>query len=241
MKIYQKKQLKNLENYSMTINETFQEIALITQKIIENGLSIEEKWPNRLGSKISWLNQMDLSIALKNIPYSEKYEVLKADRNFNFKMVDGALIQMMYEYNVTGRILISHRLAFFPSPTLERYDNASEDYEELYFGASEFHDMIEKDTIAFPIRFDYDIDPEKFSDIDHPYSHATFGGFEHCRIPVNCALTPSIFINFILRNFYNYAFKTRGVFCEVSEARFGQSITNNESNILHFNITNTIL
>src|SRR5690349_8325365 len=113
----------------MTINETFQEIVSITQNIIENGLSIEEKWPHRAGSRISWLEQRDLSIALKNVSYSDKYDVLKNDRNFNFKMVDGALIQMMYEYNVTGKKLISHRLAFFPSPNLERYDNAPEAYE----------------------------------------------------------------------------------------------------------------
>lgn len=220
----------------MTINETYQEIASITQKIIENGLSIDEKWPNRAGSKISWQDQRDLSIALRNIPYSEKYNELKNDRNFNFKMVDGALIQMMYEYNPTGRTLISHRLAFFPSPNLERYDNAPEAYEEQYFGDSEFHDMIEKNVVAFPIRFDFNIDKALFTEIEHPYSHVTFGEYEYCRVPVNSPLTPSIFINFILRNFYNYAFRTKGIFCEISEFRFANTITDNESKVLHFNL-----
>lgn len=220
----------------MTINETYQEIASITQKIIENGLSIDEKWPNRAGTKISWQDQRDLSIALRNIPYSEKYNELKNDRNFNFKMVDGALIQMMYEYNATGRTLISHRLAFFPSPNLERYDNAPEAYEEQYFGDSEFHDMIEKNVVAFPIRFDFNIDEAMFSEIEHPYSHVTFGEYEYCRVPVNSPITPSIFINFILRNFYNYAFRTKGIFCEITEFRFTNTITDNESKILHINV-----
>lgn len=219
----------------MTINETYQEIASITQKIIENGLSIDEKWPNRAGSKINWQDQRDLSIALRNIPYSEKYNELKNDRNFNFKMVDGALIQMMYEYNPTGRTLISHRLAFLPSPNLERYDNAPEAYEEQYFGDSEFHDMIEKHVVAFPIRFDFNIDEALFTEIEHPYSHVTFGEYEYCRVPVNSPITPSIFINFILRNFYNYAFRTKGIFCEISEFRFANTITDNESKVLHFN------
>lgn len=196
----------------MTINETYQEIASITQKIIENGLSIDEKWPKRIGSKITWDDQRDLSIALKNVPYYDKYNILKIDRNFNFKMVDGALIQMMYEFDTLGRKLISHRLACFPSPTLERYDNTPEAYEEQYFGDSEFHDMIEHNIVTFPIRFDYNASKEIFCEIEHPYSHATLGEFDFCRIPVSSPLTPSIFINFILRHFYNYAFRTKGVF-----------------------------
>lgn len=220
----------------MTLNETYQEIVSITQKIIENGLSIEEKWPKRAGSKISWNDQSDFSIALKNIPYSEKYNELKNDRNFNFKMIDGALIQMLYEYNPTGRNLISHRLAFFPSPTLERYDNAPEAYEEMYFGDSEFHDMIEKNVVAFPIRFEYNVDEEMFTEILHPLSHVTFGEFEYCRVPVNSPITPSIFMNFIITNFYNYAFRTKGVFCAISEFRYANTITNVEASLLHLNI-----
>ena len=220
----------------MTINETFQEISSITQKIIENGLSVQEKWPNRMGSKIAWQDQADLSIALKNIPYNEKYQVLDSDRNFNFKMLDGALIQLLYEFNNTGRDLISHRLAFFPSPTLERYDQTPEAYEELYFGSSEFHDMFEKNIVAFPIRFDYNVKLELFKAIEHPYSHATFGEFEFCRIPVCSPLTPSMFINFIIRNFYNYAIRTKGDICGVSNFRFNSTIDAKELDILHFNI-----
>lgn len=221
----------------MTINETYQEIASITQEIIDKGLSIEEKWPDRNGSKISWQDQKDLSIALKNIPYPDKYDILKKDRNFNFKMIDGALIQMMYEFNNTGRELCSHRLAFFPSPNTERYDNAPNAYEEQYFGDSEFHDMIERNIVAFPIRFDYNNRDDMFVDVEHPYSHATFGEYEYCRIPVKSPLTPSTFAHFILRNFYNNAYRKKGVFCNISAHRFPHTcITNNEKAVLHFNI-----
>lgn len=220
----------------MKLNETYQEIVSITLEIIQNGLSIEEKWPNIDGSKISWHDQKDLSIALKNIPYSEKYYELNHNRNYNFKMIDSSLIQMMYEYDKKQKTLISHRLAFFPSPTLERYDNAPELYEEQYFGDSEFHDMLERNIISFPIRFDYNNSDEIFSEIEHPYSHATFGEYNNCRIPVSCPLTPSIFINFILRNFYNNAFKIKGVFCNVSKNRFEKKISGKEVNILHFNV-----
>lgn len=220
----------------MTINETYLEIVSITQQIIGSGLSVQEKWPNRTGSKITWQNQSDISIALKNIPYRDKYDVLNIDRNYNFKMLDGALIQLMYEFNSSGREIKSHRLAFFPSPSLERYDDAPEAYEEFYFGESEFHDVIERNIISFPIRFDFNVDTAHFKEIEHPYSHATFGEYEFCRIPVCSPLTPSVFINFILRNFYNYAFRKKGVICEVTTFRFGKTIQAKEKNILHLSI-----
>ncbi|THU33006.1 DUF2290 domain-containing protein [Niastella caeni] len=220
----------------MTINDTYQEIVTITQQVIESGLSVQEKWPERNGSRITWNGQNDISIALKNIPYAEKYTVLESDQNFNFKMIDGALIQFMYEFNQTGRKLESHRLAFLPSPKLEHYDSAPEDYEELHFGQSEFHDMIEKNIVAFPIRFDYNENEEFFKEIDHPYSHVSFGEYEFCRIPVNRPITPSIFISFVLRNFYSNAVRSRGEICAQSKFRFDMTITNNEKNILHFNI-----
>jgi len=220
----------------MTINDTYQEIASITQKIIASGLSIQEKWPTRNGSKISWSDQTDLSIALKNVSYPDKYQEFETARNYNFKMLDGALIQFMYEFNSTGKNLLSHRLAFFPSPSLDRYDDKPEAHENSYFGESEFHDMIEKNIVAFPVRFDYNVSDKIFKEIDHPYSHATFGEYEFCRVPVNAPLTPSVFINFILRNFYNYAYRVKGVVFEISERKFKHSITEKEKKILHFNI-----
>jgi hypothetical protein len=222
----------------MTISDILKEIKITTQEITKMGLSIDNKNPiiNKTGTKVTWENQMDLSHALKNVPYIEKYKTLEKDRNFNFKMLDGALVQMMYEFNGSGRKLISHRLAYFPSTILERYDDAHKEYETTYLVDSEFHDVREKNVIAFPIRFDYNSSEKIFREIEHPYSHATFGEYEHCRIPVNSPLTPSIFINFILRNFYNHALREKNRLFKISDERFDDTITKKETNILHFNI-----
>jgi len=221
----------------MTLNDTLLEIKSVTLKLIENGLSIQEKHPQRVANKIVWESQSDVSIALKNIPYSEKYSILSEARNFNIKMLDGALLQFMYEFNSSGRKLLSHRLAFFPSPFVERYDDVPDEYENIRFGNSEFHDMIEKNIVSFPIRFDYNVDDKFFKEVEHPYSHVTFGEYEFCRIPVNAPLTPTIFINFIINNFYNYAYKTKGWFIPISGLRFDNTITANECLILHLNIS----
>ncbi|WP_291128094.1 DUF2290 domain-containing protein [Flavobacterium sp. UBA7682] len=220
----------------MTLNDTFQEIASITQLIIENGLSIEEKWPSKKDNKISWNDQKDISIALKNVEYDKKFEVLSKDKNYNLKMLDGALIQMMYEFNNTGRNLISHRLAFFPSPKHHRYDENIELYDEKYFGESEFHDIIEKNIIAFPIRFDFNSSADIFIDIDHPYSHSTFGEYQNCRIPVSGPITPSSFMHFIVKNFYFNAYKKNDIIWKVSDLRFQTTISKNEEKTLHLNI-----
>ena len=120
----------------MTLNDVFQEIRVITQHLTEEGLSIQESLPLRAGNKIIWLNATDISIALKNVPYKEKYDQFNVARNFNFKLLDGALVQLMYEFDGTGRKLHSHRLAFFPSPYLEKYDEQPEAFETDYFGES---------------------------------------------------------------------------------------------------------
>lgn len=220
----------------MEINTIHKEIVKVTQLTINNGLSVIEKYPITIGNKITWSGQNDISKSLKNIPYLDKYKTLEKDKNFNLKMVDGGLIQMMYEFTNNGKELSAHRLAYFPRPLMYTYDENPIEYEESYFGNSEFHDLIEKNTTSFPIRFDYNASDKIFIEIDHPYSHVTFGEFKNCRIPVNSPLSPSIFMNFIIRNFYNYAFKKKGVFCEISKIRYTDTITPKESNTLHFNI-----
>lgn len=81
----------------------------------------------------------NLSIALKNIEYEEVYRVLDHDRNYNVKMIDGALIQFLYTYE-TSSTLSSHRLAFFPSPFLYDFQSDPRRYEEDEIYA----DIIEK-------------------------------------------------------------------------------------------------
>lgn len=75
-------------------------------------------------SEVTFQNAEHLSIALKNLPYKEIYERLVQGESYNVKMLDGALIQMMYAF--AEGTLQRHRLAFFSSPRLEesrRYAN----------------------------------------------------------------------------------------------------------------------
>lgn len=221
----------------MTINETYQEIQSITLKLIELGLSIKQHWAVRSGHSICCKEDADVSGLLRNISYQEKYDLLNTEDNYNFKLIDGAVIQLMYTFNHTGREILSHRLAYFPAPNIENYEDDPESHENYYYGESEFHDLIDKNVIKIPLRFDYSPETPPFVDIHHPYAHLHLGEYESCRIPIVRPLTPAQFINFILRNFYNTALRE---YCSdytfPMDLHFNNSITENERNLVHIGI-----
>ncbi|WP_424963310.1 DUF2290 domain-containing protein [Ekhidna sp.] len=219
----------------MTLNETYQEINNITLKLVEFSLSIQQNFPFRSGSNIECKENGSVSAILKNITYQEKYQVLDKDKNFNIKLIDGALIQFMYSFNSTGRTLLRHRLAYFPAPHLENYEDDPISYEEDYFGGSEFHDVIEDNIVKSPIRFDFESNETIYKPVDHPYCHLHVGEYNTCRIPVVHPLTPSEFINFILRNFYNTALKE---YCDdysfpISRHGFEPTIADEEKKLIY--------
>jgi hypothetical protein len=171
----------------------------------------------------------NLSITLKNIPYEESYAELKKSRSYNIRMIDGALIQILYRFDSDE--IKRHRLAFFPSPNLLEYQNESEIYEtdELYA------DILDRNIVTSPIRFDFD--PESFVDYDHPSSHLTIGQYKHCRIPVSGPISPFLFLNFILRSFYNTPFRQ---FCgKIKEGalNISDTITAQEKRHMHIRLS----
>lgn len=217
----------------LNVQNIFKDVENLTAKLIEVGLSSQQNFPtlNKLSqniSEISYANSSDLSIALKNVAYQDIYDELDRGKNYNIKMIDGALIQLLYRFQSSQ--LLSHRLAFFSSPYLESFQNEPELYEEDEI----FADIIAKNIVAVPIRFDYD--PDNFQEIHHPRCHLTLGQFKNCRIPVSSPLTPSIFIAFILRNFYNTAYHLYSEQINFNNQRFPETITEIETNILHFAI-----
>ncbi|MHC5897197.1 DUF2290 domain-containing protein [Nostoc sp.] len=213
--------------------EIYREINTITQKLIEVSLCYQQNFPSstpigRDSYEIAYSGMQDLSIALKNIDYKDIYQELDKGKNYNFKMIDGALIQLLYTYKKSE--LISHRLAFLPSPFLELFQNEPAIYEadEIYA------DIIAKNILPVPIRFDYD--PDNHKELDHPKCHLTLGQFENCRIPVCSPIAPSIFISFIIRSFYNTAFRKFTDELTFSSKLFDKTITVAEKKVLHMAI-----
>lgn len=210
----------------------YEQVKTITADLIGLSLCNEQKFPSLTSwaggmSEVSFSGADKLSIVLKNTPYQLIYRELDITQTYNIKMVDGALIQLMYRFH--NDRLISHRLAYFPSPDLLEFQNHSDVYEtdDIYA------EVVMKNLVAFPLRFDYDASEKVFEELHHPRSHLTLGQYKNCRIPVSAPVTPFKFMDFVLRSFYNTSHRKFCVSMTNFEDRFDGTITPIEMGVLH--------
>lgn len=210
--------------------DTLKEIRSITALLISAGLADNQNFPvlrqlaNRK-AEVTFDHNGSSSTVLKNIAYGDVYHELKRDQNFNISMADGALIQLQYIFE--NNSVVQHRLAFFPSPDLLAFQNDP----ELYQDDMVYAEVMEKNVVASPVRFDFDKDA--FLEIDHPMSHMTIGQYKNCRIPVRSAIGPFRFFEFILRSFYNTAFKEIGHKLKNMNIQHPKTVTPPEENLIH--------
>lgn len=216
--------------------QIYKQITAITADLIGLSLCDHQNFPTLTQvtgtqTEISYAGASNLAIVLKNVSYEDIYEELKRTKAYNFKMIDGALVQIMYRF-VNGEVT-SHRLAFFPSPSLLEYQNNPDIYEieEIYA------EVIMKNVVTLPIRFDFDVSDEIFVELHHPKSHLTLGQYTNCRIPVSGPITPWGFMDFILRNFYNTAHRRFcGEMTKFDDA-FGSTISKLENEVMHLRVS----
>jgi len=211
------------------------EIDDIIRILIQSSMSTYQNYPviknNNSQQKLEWSSIKNLSISLKNLDYDVIYSEIDKNNDYTIKLIDGNIIQMLYTFE--NNELISHRLAMFPSPKLELYQSQPEIYEndEIYA------DIMDKKIVPFPIRFDYnknDVDSKH----SHPNSHVTLGQYTNCRIPAYGPISPRVFIQFILENFYNTyyleSYSLQGTKAQCSNIL---TIKDDECRKVHFNLT----
>lgn len=207
------------------------QITRLTTDLIESGLCDTQNFPSitKHPGNITeiGISEGDKSIFLKSIPYAEMYQEVLKQKTYNIKMIDGALLTLLYRFS-NDRIT-AHRLSYFPAPDLIAFQNEPELYleDELYV------DVLDKRIVTVPLRFDFDNDSLACSPIEHPISHLTLGQYENCRIPVSSALTPYQFIAFIATNFYHTHYNKCGF--SIYKDKFDDSIFPQERELLHVN------
>jgi hypothetical protein len=168
-----------------------------------------------------------VTIALReNQTYESIYETLIAERAYIVKLPDGAMVLARYIFRAGS--LLKHSLGFYPSPSLAEFQNNS----ELYLEEMIYADVVAKNIVPFPIRFDFDCHPDVVKDLEHPASHQTLGQYKNCRIPVSAPMTPFVFFSFILRNFYNTAFHEYAGSIPRFNERFDDTITAKEKGVV---------
>lgn len=212
----------------MIAKNVLNEIRGLTNQLIEDGLADEFRIAKSDGFTVSWEKCKDLAHAMKNMPYKDIYNGINKERNFNFKLLDGGIFQLLYNFDKEG--LLKHRLAYFPSPYFEEFQNNPEiyEYDDLY------GDIINKQVMPVIVRIDYDrCDIE--SEYHHPYCHVTLGQYKNCRIPVESPLTPCEFVSFILENFYYVPSKN------FLKSNFKKYVNNKEAHIHNDDLTKIYL
>jgi hypothetical protein len=208
----------------------FKEISEITTFLVEQGFADDQNWPvmtiSGNISSVSFPNPQH-ALMLRNVPYRDLYRSQREAKSFNVLMLDGAIIQIDYEF--TGESINRCRLAFLPSPDLEAFQNDPELYEIDHMYA----DVISRQIVAVPIRFEFDDRSGVSENINHPKSHVTLGQYKNCRIAAAAPLTPGIFMGFILRSFYNTAIRAISSSTPCYSHRWTQTITEDEAVLLH--------
>lgn len=206
------------------------QIRQLTVDVIEAGICDAQNFPSLTqsprGISEIGISSVDNSIFLKNIPYSEMYYELLKRKYYNFKMIDGALISLLYRFQ--NNDIIAHRLSFFPAPNLEVFQNEP----ELYLEDEIYLEFLDKRIVTVPLRFDFD-SGEAFVPVEHPKSHLTLGQYENCRIPVSSAVSPYQFMEFILRNFYHTARNKSCFNLTKYTDKFEKSIVSEEETLVH--------
>lgn len=209
-----------------------QDIDGLIAELIDKGICDDSNFSSirSLGSnktEITFSGSEHVSFALSNIEYAEIYRELADKRSYNMKLIDGALLQIMYRLN--GKVLIQHRLAFYPSPILLPF----QDDPSTYMCDELFVEIVKRRIVPFPLRFDFDDREGVHIDLAHAKSHLTLGDAKNCRIPVSAPLTPRWFVEFILRNFYQTETHDFISGLPRHKIEFPASITTNEKDLMH--------
>lgn len=214
-------------------NSILREINEIISRLVEIGFVDNQNFPSvDFGVNDVWrvsYSHSQLNLSLKSKPYEDIYLEMAATSSYSILLLDGALVQISYE-GIADKIT-RHRLAYFPSPRLRPY----QDDPELYFQEQLFIDIVGHQVVPIPIRFDFDSRPGVAVDTLHPTSHVTLGQYRHCRIPATSAVSPRMFIEFIMHSFYSTP-DTPRVALTSRLAKLSDTISARERANIHFGI-----
>lgn len=212
-----------------------EEINDITIFLVEVGLANDQNFafwsdgPNSTKT-VNFANMPAFAPMLKARPYSEMYFEQRESRAYNVRMLDGALIQMVYEFRHDG--LERYRLAFLPAPDLQSFQNDP----DLYIEDALFADVTDPRVVTVPLRFDFDAREGVSENVVHPKSHLTLGQYKNCRIAATAPLSPFLFAEFVLRSFYNTALEVVSKDLPPGSVRMDRCITVEEEALVHIGV-----
>ncbi|WET80541.1 DUF2290 domain-containing protein [Amycolatopsis sp. QT-25] len=220
---------------SPSAKSLIKDIKAISAFLIEKSLADDANFPTVLDGPekreyVEYVRGADYAGMLRDVPYRKVYEAQALGRQYNLRMLDGALLQMSYE--LKGGELEKSRHAYLPSPSLLHFHEAA----DLYYEDDLYLDVVAHREVLVPIRFDYDSREGVSSSLRHPVSHLTLGQFKECRIAATGPMTPYFFTEFILRSFYDRPGQVVSDLLPVSDAKWSGCSTREEVDRVHIGI-----
>ncbi|WP_374726679.1 DUF2290 domain-containing protein [Nocardia kruczakiae] len=159
-------------------------------------------------------------------PDADQYRSWIDAGHYTCVLFDGSILQMTY--NISGRKISGHRLAYAPCPWV--LDTS------LLEGGEPLSDILdayrnEQCALRSPVRIDYD---PTASRAGHPSVHLTFNSVD-CRIACIAPISPHRFADFIFKHFYNDYWHAHRVFFQTASAsHIGEpTITDEDSDDIH--------
>ena len=86
--------------------KVFRELKKVTRELIRCGLAEEYNYPVIQQMDIVWEKYQNISLYLRNMDYSTIYDEIEKNHNYNVKLPDGGIIQLMYSYYIKAKQLI---------------------------------------------------------------------------------------------------------------------------------------
>lgn len=219
-----------MSKQSRLVSEAISEIKSGTLHLIRQSLADDYNMPSsrRVSDAVRVCTPVAAdSTSLGAGSYVDLYDAERERRAYNVRFVDGALLQISYDYSQSG--LVRHRLCYLPSPDLLPYLGNS----ELYVADTPYLEVVGEQVVGVPLRFDYDARDGVSSSVVHPVAHLTMGQHGNCRIPVSAPLSAITFLHFITRSFYIPDTDPESFFALSGMSSMGDTITDGEKRLLH--------
>ncbi len=203
--------------------------------LVEHSLVDEQRVPSRRsrGNNIVALESdywsRDIPRVQRKVPYASLYAELVGAGAFDIRFLDGALVQVQFEFGNKGRELQRARIAFLPSPELTPF----QEDPTLYLHDEVYGDVVDPRVVPVPLRFDFDSRSDVVRDLLHPCAHLTIGQYPHCRVPITSAMTPYFFLELILRSFYRTNDKLHTDSLPQPRVKMPATITRREMSLAH--------
>jgi len=205
--------------------------------VAENGLSVDQNIPyevHRIGDVVDIThNGNSMAYMLRNRSYREMYADALSSSSYLFRLFDDSLVQMSFQ--VKAGELLRSRAAYLPPPSFDVFQESIELFaEDLIFA-----DIIDRRVVAVPIRIDYDVRDHVVVSREHPKSHFTLGQFEGCRLALSAPITPTLFIDLVLKMFYSKALATCSTPVPSSKYRFKRCLDAREERDTHIHVSDS--